>query len=208
MSTIAQNLTALQNAKAAIAEAITDKGGELQTGDGFADFAAAILAIPTVSEDPSAPSGGVVLPTLTAPAGAADILSGKEAIDADGNVLVGTLEVRHGTVMLESTLKGMDLQLITHNLGKAPKIVFVTKTDAAATRASNVSWAVYYTAFGLQKSSGSIYAVTDASSVPSILMSSGNRVALSLNATSFQLGMTDSKYSWAGGEAVDWWVFG
>ena len=41
-NTIAQNLTRLANAKEAIAEAIEGKGGTLEEGDGFEDFANAI----------------------------------------------------------------------------------------------------------------------------------------------------------------------
>lgn len=46
-NTIAQNLTRLANAKEAIAEAITGKGGTLEEGDGFEDFAVAINTINT-----------------------------------------------------------------------------------------------------------------------------------------------------------------
>lgn len=47
MSTIAENLAALQQAKADIAEAITTKGGTVGSGDGFSDFATDIGTIPT-----------------------------------------------------------------------------------------------------------------------------------------------------------------
>lgn len=43
---IATSLAALQQAKTDIASAITNKGGTVNTGDGFADFAAAVTAIP------------------------------------------------------------------------------------------------------------------------------------------------------------------
>ena len=36
-------------------------------------------------------SGGIHLPTLTNPAGAGQILSGYQAIDAEGNIIVGTI---------------------------------------------------------------------------------------------------------------------
>ena len=213
MSTIAQNLTALQNAKAAIASAITEKGGTLGSGDGFADFASAILGIPTTSADPGSGSdpgsGGITLPTLTTPASADDIAIGKEVIASDGTVLTGTLKMRHGTALLEKDLKGMTLQLIQHNLGITPKIIFVAKTaDADATRVSNVLWGMYYAVFGIQPVSGSVFSVKDASGVQSIQLSASNRIAMSLNANSFQLAMTDSKYSWASNETVNWWVFG
>ena len=44
-NTIAQNLTRLANAKEAIAEAIEAKGVTLEEGDGFEDFADAIMEI-------------------------------------------------------------------------------------------------------------------------------------------------------------------
>ena len=47
MSTISQNLTRLQNAKTAIADAIVAKGGTVNTGDGFEDFANDISTIQT-----------------------------------------------------------------------------------------------------------------------------------------------------------------
>lgn len=46
-NTIAQNLTRLNNAKEAIAEAIVTKGGELASGAGFEDFADAINSLPS-----------------------------------------------------------------------------------------------------------------------------------------------------------------
>ena len=50
MSTIQQNLTRLQNAKTAIATAITNKGGTVSSGDGFEDFASDIENIQTESK--------------------------------------------------------------------------------------------------------------------------------------------------------------
>lgn len=46
---IATSLTALQIAKTNIANAITDKGGTVASGDGFLDFASDIATIPTSS---------------------------------------------------------------------------------------------------------------------------------------------------------------
>ena len=46
-NTIAQNLTRLQNAKTAIAAAITAKGGTVASGDGYEEFVKDILTIPT-----------------------------------------------------------------------------------------------------------------------------------------------------------------
>ena len=47
MPTIAQNLTRLQNARTAIAKAITAKGGTVNSGDGYEEFVKDILTIPT-----------------------------------------------------------------------------------------------------------------------------------------------------------------
>ena len=47
MSTISQNLTRLQTAKTAIADAIVVKGGTVNSGDGFEDFSFDVLTIPT-----------------------------------------------------------------------------------------------------------------------------------------------------------------
>ena len=46
-NTIAQNLTRLQNARTAIAAAITAKGGTVASGDGYEEFVKDILTIPT-----------------------------------------------------------------------------------------------------------------------------------------------------------------
>ena len=45
--TIAENLTRLQNARTAIAKAITAKGGTVSSGDGYEEFVKDILTIPT-----------------------------------------------------------------------------------------------------------------------------------------------------------------
>ena len=47
-NTIAQNLTRLQNARTAIAEAIVAKGGTVNSGDGYEEYPADILTIPSV----------------------------------------------------------------------------------------------------------------------------------------------------------------
>lgn len=53
-----------------------------------------ITQITTALEGKASGSGGIVLPTLDNPAGATDILSGKEAIDGDGNVITGTIATK------------------------------------------------------------------------------------------------------------------
>ncbi|MFA5562253.1 MAG: hypothetical protein WDA00_06415 [Eubacteriales bacterium] len=71
---IASNLTALAAAKAAIAAAISERGGTVGAGDGLADFAACIDALPQ--------GGGSADATATA----AHILAGKTAYIAGGKV--------------------------------------------------------------------------------------------------------------------------
>lgn len=46
--TIAENLTRLQNARTAVADAIVAKGGTVNTGDGYEEYPADILTIPSV----------------------------------------------------------------------------------------------------------------------------------------------------------------
>lgn len=52
---IATALQALQQAKTNIASAITQRGGTVNSGDGFSDFAACIATIPQGSTEPSEP---------------------------------------------------------------------------------------------------------------------------------------------------------
>lgn len=70
MSTIAQNLAALQQAKEDIAEAISDMGGTVQEGDGFSSFASDIMTIPA--------GGGGNLETKTV---ALDMSSGDQEVE-------------------------------------------------------------------------------------------------------------------------------
>jgi hypothetical protein len=53
-----------------------------------------IEQIVTALEGKAGGSGGITLPELTDPASASDILSGKEAIDGDGNKITGTIATR------------------------------------------------------------------------------------------------------------------
>lgn len=53
--TIATALQALQQAKTNIASAITQRGGTVNSGDGFSDFAACVATIPQGSSAPSTP---------------------------------------------------------------------------------------------------------------------------------------------------------
>ena len=81
MGTIADKLNLLLNTKAAIKSAIIGKGQTVADSDPFSAYSSKIQAIET----------GVQLPSLSDPAVAGDIASGKETIDADGNVLTGTV---------------------------------------------------------------------------------------------------------------------
>lgn len=53
-----------------------------------------IAQISTALENKAGGGGGVTLPELDNPAGASDILSGKEAIDGDGNKITGTIATK------------------------------------------------------------------------------------------------------------------
>lgn len=53
-----------------------------------------IAEIASALEGKTSGSGGVILPSLNNPASDADILSGKEAIDGEGNVITGTIETK------------------------------------------------------------------------------------------------------------------
>lgn len=53
-----------------------------------------LIAQITTALEGKAAGGGITLPTLDNPAASADILSGKEAIDGDGNVITGTIATK------------------------------------------------------------------------------------------------------------------
>jgi hypothetical protein len=53
-----------------------------------------LAQIATALEGKAGGSGGVTLPTLTNPASTSDILSGKEAIDGEGNKITGTIATK------------------------------------------------------------------------------------------------------------------
>lgn len=60
----------------------------------IAEQAELLNQIVTALEGKASGSGGVVLPTLSNPAAASDILSGKEAIDGSGNKITGTIATK------------------------------------------------------------------------------------------------------------------
>lgn len=62
-----------------------------------------ISQIATLVATKANPQGGVTLPTLTNPATASDILSGKEAIDKDGNKLTGAIPTQAAKTIIPST---------------------------------------------------------------------------------------------------------
>ena len=71
-NTIAQNLQRLVNAKSAISEAITAKGGTVSSGDGFEDFPTDIATIPSGGGDVKI--GTFSIDTGTIDSGATDMI--------------------------------------------------------------------------------------------------------------------------------------
>lgn len=59
---------------------------------------------------PEASSGGVTLPELSNPASTADLRADKELIDADGNVIIGTM-TDNGEIT--TTMDGIDVKSVT-----------------------------------------------------------------------------------------------
>lgn len=90
-NTIVQSLAALATAKSSIATAITNKGGTVNTGDGFSDFAAKIGTIPagkTVEVGTFTPSFDIASATtaLTDIEGFCAFLIDKTASVGSGNI--------------------------------------------------------------------------------------------------------------------------
>ena len=81
MGTIADKLNKLLTTKVSIKNAIITKGQTISDDDTFASYADKILAIET----------GVQLPELSNPASAAQIVSGYEAIDQNGEIITGSI---------------------------------------------------------------------------------------------------------------------
>lgn len=98
MGMIVDKLNLLLNTKAAIKTAITEKGQPVADEDPFSSYPAKIAAIET----------GVQLPALTNPGTAADLLEGKQLIDAEGNALTGTMpEVEQATPAITVSSTGL-----------------------------------------------------------------------------------------------------
>ena len=106
MSTIAQNLAALQQAKEDIAEAIEDMGGTVQEGDGFSSFAADILTIPA--------GGGGTLQEKTV---ALDMSAGDQEISPDSGYdgLSKAVITRPATLIPENIKDGVSIGGIAGN---------------------------------------------------------------------------------------------
>lgn len=84
---------------------------------------------------------GKPLPTLTNPGTAADLLSGKQLIDANGNVLTGTLvnrEVHTVTVQGSGTTS-----LEVENVEKQPNMVVVFSEDGDDTPGDSIILYIY-----------------------------------------------------------------
>jgi hypothetical protein len=93
-------LTALANSVRELSGTTSIKGIVEMTDDvtaantEIAEQADLLTQIANALEGKAAGSGGTTLPTLTNPASESDILTGKEAIDGEGNVVTGTIETK------------------------------------------------------------------------------------------------------------------
>ena len=99
MATVNEKMTALADEVRALSGTTTKKGIDAMTTDVNAANTeiieqADLIAQITTALEGKAAGGGVELPSLSNPAGAADILSGKEAIDGEGNKITGTIATK------------------------------------------------------------------------------------------------------------------
>ena len=98
MATVNSKMTALADEVRALSGTTTSKSIDAMTTDVNAanteitEQTGLIAQIVTALEGKA--GGGVELPSLSNPAGAADILNGKEAIDKDGNKITGTIATK------------------------------------------------------------------------------------------------------------------
>lgn len=97
---INSKMTALADEIRELSGTTTPKNLEAMTSDidaantEIAEQAELLSQIATALEGKASNSGGVVLPTLSNPASASDILSGKEAINGSGNKITGTIATK------------------------------------------------------------------------------------------------------------------
>ena len=94
-----ESMTLLANEVRELSGTTTPKGIDAMTTDidaANAEISEQVVLINqiTTALEGKAAGGGVELPTLTSPASAADILSGKEAIDGSGNKITGIIATK------------------------------------------------------------------------------------------------------------------
>lgn len=88
-----------------------------------------IQQIKTALEGKTGGGGGTVLPTLTNPGTAADLAAGKQLIDANGNVVTGTMSVSSVTVKTASTKPSSNSTSISFTgLTASPKMFAIIPT--------------------------------------------------------------------------------
>lgn len=90
-----------------------------------------------VNSLPEAGSGGVSLPELTNEGAAADLLSGKELIDGDGNVVTGTFTIDSELSTQDNLIS--QIQTALQNKASASEPVLQTKTVTPTTSSQNVT---------------------------------------------------------------------
>ena len=93
MATVNEKMTALADEIRELSGTTTSKSIDAMTSDvdaANAEIVAQTELLEQIATALEGKAGGATLPTLSNPASASDILSGKEAIDGNGNKITGT----------------------------------------------------------------------------------------------------------------------
>ena len=201
---ISDILNALAAAKADTAAAITEKGGTIHDGDGFADFPAAIRAL----------SGAASGEEMENPASPAEILSGFQALQSDGSVMTGTLKMRTGTITPDSIVNSGNTKPIVHNLGVTPSFIMIWTTESLK-NVTGVTWPIYWGATSYVSGEDSItkstviYYDTQSKAVKDSTATSPTYLATGINATQFSwCTYPNVNYGWPAGVTYHWLVIG